>query len=443
MSNDIIVSSGYDPSLFKEYCNMPSRVIRGIKSCNLPSKAREIWEIVYDSGKYDLNREVYGLTIDKIQQIIGAKSRRTPEMHLATLVKLGYLEITPNYSESGRRLPNTYKPLIPQELLQKMADSTVKLSVIPRNPIIPRNVETEITPSLESYNFDSYHNSTYDDLGYPVEPDVSEHISRPSDISNECSSEVANEPNEASEAVMPTPAKNCGTYNYHEEVNININNCYSLSAKENEKEVVKIFPSIKQPQNINKACIKHMIKSEYLVEPKISDILTETQKRVIDEIISFWKFHRYVSSIKDCRDWIISTLLNPKALSGCGKSFLKKVNTIIKLIREKRFSKPFTIRYNEKEQYTTNQSKKLPANSVCSSQENGTCPEIPKSANEKWEKFRKQKIDELANKALTYEQEIDSNPTNKDLLKGIIDTIINQIKRIHSMTIWELEEHYA
>ncbi|MCX7124038.1 MAG: hypothetical protein NTV32_10350, partial [Gammaproteobacteria bacterium] len=174
MSNHITVSSGYDPNLFKEYCNIPSRVIRGIKSCNLPSKAREIWEVVYDSGKYDLNREVYGLTVDKIQQIIGAKSRRTPEMHLATLVKLGYLEITPNYSDSGRRLPNTYKPLIPQELLQKMTGNTVKLSVTPRNPIIPRNVEIAMTPNIESYNLDSYHSNTYDDIEYTKENNVVE-----------------------------------------------------------------------------------------------------------------------------------------------------------------------------------------------------------------------------------------------------------------------------
>ncbi len=294
MSNHITVSSGYDPNLFKEYCNIPSRVIRGIKSCNLPSKAREIWEVVYDSGKYDLNREVYGLTVDKIQQIIGAKSRRTPEMHLATLVKLGYLEITPNYSDSGRRLPNTYKPLIPQELLQKMTGNTVKLSVTPRNPIIPRNVEIAMTPNIESYNLDSYHSNTYDDLEYTkennvVELDLKEYFNSIFDISKEgeISPEIAYESTEAvmvPETVEPIPANFCGTYNYHED-NIDINNCYNSKddcfdtysktvQQSDAPKIVEYFPAKQKPQSLSKAVLRHMLEKPVKFEAHVTDTLT-------------------------------------------------------------------------------------------------------------------------------------------------------------------------
>ena len=86
--------------------------------------------------------------------------------------------------------------------------------------------------------------------------------------------------------------------------------------------------------------------------------LTQNQENVIKQIVSFWKNARYVSSASDCHDWIKAILLNPNALSACGNIFLKRINVVIKLIREQRFSKPFIQRYQDYAQYKANKAPK-------------------------------------------------------------------------------------
>ncbi len=88
-----------------------------------------------------------------------------------------------------------------------------------------------------------------------------------------------------------------------------------------------------------------MLTAPMQFEAHINKQLTHAQEAVIQTIIAFWKSARYVSSVQDCYDWIKSLLLNPNALSQCGNRFLQRINVINKLIREKRFSKPFVERY--------------------------------------------------------------------------------------------------
>ena len=330
MSSRSMGSIALDSPTLKEYCKFPSLLLRELKGyAKLSSGAKDIWEILYDLAKFDAQCEVE-VSIEKLREIRNCKSRRTIELNLKNLESHHFIKKIKSYSKIGSQLINTYQVLIPVEIAERINNSHQKVSIKPKNPIA--------TPTQTNKVFENdFMNTDFNDLDLPS-------IQEDMDVS------------------ATPPENNCGPFNDYFE-DININNCYSSSndfLKEPEKEIVEscifedeesntevlaYYPAKEKQASLGKAVLRHMLTAPIQFEAHINAQLTHAQEAVIQAIIAFWKAARYVSSVTDCYDWIKSLLLNPNALSQCGNRFLQRINVINKLIREKRFSKPFVERY--------------------------------------------------------------------------------------------------
>ena len=341
MSSRSMGSIALDSPTLREYCKFPSLLLRELKGyAKLSSGAKDIWEILYDLAKFDAQCEVE-VSIEKLREIRNCKSRRTIELNLKNLESHHFIKKIKSYSKIGSQLINTYQVLIPLEIAERINNSHQKVSIKPKNPITALSF---VDQRLDQAYFNPSQNINNDCLHTSFED-----IELPSSHEN------------MGDSVTP-PENNCGPFNDYFE-DININNCYSSSnefleetkkevvesciseTEESNTEVLEYYPAKDKPVSLGKAVLRHMLAAPIQFEAYISEQLTHAQEAVVQSIIAFWKSARYVSSVQDCYDWIKSLLLNPNALSQCGNRFLQRINVINKLIREKRFSKPFVERY--------------------------------------------------------------------------------------------------
>lgn len=347
-------SIALDSPTLKEYCKFPSLLLRELKGyAKLSSGAKDVWEILYDLAKFDTHCEVE-VSIEKLREIRNCKSRRTIELNLKNLESHHFIKKIKSYSKIGSQLINTYRVLIPIEIAERLTNSHKKVSIKPKNPIV--------TSTTQAKELEQDHSNTIESIESEWITTSFEGCELPSTREN------------ISFSTAP-PENNYGPFNdYLEEININ-NCCFSndevleeskqeivepciSKTEETHSEVLVYYPSKEKPASLGKAVLRHMLTAPIQFEAHINQQLTQAQEAVIEAIISFWKAARYVSSVRDCYDWIKSLLLNPKALSQCGNRFLQRINVINKLIREKRFSKPFVERYRSNTAYKTEQKQR-------------------------------------------------------------------------------------
>ena len=329
----------------KEYCNIPSLIFREMLSkSKIPSGAQKIWLLLFDLAKFDRKFEI-NITIKRLQQLLGYKSKRTVEMALKALEDFGLISRKANKDRIGKRLENTYI-LILDKLKGLLEISNRKMSVKPKNPINTIKNDVDFDYSVDE-------NYTHEE-GCLAE---SQHDSKPENIGDPDTH----------------PAKKFGAYNYTEYSNIN--NCcndYSSGNKEivdnfvlpsgkNEK-LECYFPAKQKPKSKAAATLRHMINQPVIFEKEVYDDLTSNQENVVNQIIGYLQAVKHispaVSAAKEEFEWIKATLLRLETFSNCGKSFLHRINVVIKLIREGRFSKPFAERYKSREEFYAQQKAK-------------------------------------------------------------------------------------
>ena len=85
---------------------------------------------------------------------------------------------------------------------------------------------------------------------------------------------------------------------------------------------------------------------------------------------------------------------------------MKKINVIIKLIREKRFSKPFVQRYHEYAQYKANKRPKSSLRPVDS---------LPQLNRSKEDTLRVERVTDLTNQMQSLQKKIADSVNNSDI----------------------------
>lgn len=327
--------SGFGSKL-KEYCNIPSLILReqlcrcvARSKVRLSAGARNLWLLLFDLAKFDKQAEV-GISIDKLQDLLGYRSRRSIEMNLKQLIDNKFIIRLNHYSNIGKQMINTYKVLLPKKLLTILENSNKKVSIKPKSP------KESIVPEIEKVGID-----------YAIQINESPEV----ELSDDSSLNPDN-----SIIPAPSPAKNCGPFNYPR--NMDINNCYTSNLDNVDKENLHVFyPAKEKPISMGRVVLRHCLDKVTIFEKKLGQFLTEKQEALVSKIIAFWTRSRYISAPKEAFEWITNALLNPKEYSQCGKDFLKKINTIFKAIREKRFTKPFTLRYQARERFRAIQNE--------------------------------------------------------------------------------------
>src|ERR1700677_2004073 len=281
----------------REYCNIPSILLRELKGLSkLPKTASDIWLILYDLCKFDLNKEVK-VSIKKLCTLV-ARERRTVESHLQNLEKLCFIKKVANYSKFGSQLINTYKVLIPQTLKSKISNSDKKLSIIPEHPL------SQLFTTNENFNeYDDQVKIIFDETSKPLNGSFSGLFPQESPNSSKVSisscSKIDVDPLEKllpiatcfsasqpylkpikAKRLLPPPAENCRPFNYPKDNNIN--NCYSSSLEKKElgfefereipaivdipakvqldTEVLEYYPAKQKAATPTKAVLRHALK---------------------------------------------------------------------------------------------------------------------------------------------------------------------------------------
>lgn len=186
------------------------------------------------------------------------------------------------------------------------------------------------------------------------------------------SADVAEALDQANLGCLNTPPANLTTplnKNLPEEVKYN--NCYNSKVDKDSSvdnsiappletnkpdEIVKYYPEMKQPQSLKEVVLRHVLTQPVAFELAINSSLSKAQEFVVKEVVNFWTARRYVSAPKVTFAWIKHMILSSDCVSRGGQDFLYKINCIIKLIRERRFSKPFEKRYEDLAAYKEDQA---------------------------------------------------------------------------------------
>src|ERR1700677_382927 len=322
MPNNSIGPASLGLPSHKEYLNYPSLILREVKSCKMLSDgAKHCWELLFDLSKFDQKRFIE-ISIKRIRHILAeSKSYRTIQRYLAQLAKYGFITIKKNFDSYGR-IENTYTIKIPELINTKIENRADKIFIkstkLPSKPLNPRY--DKFVQGNKELNIKDNNNCCFSDLEEKEEEYFEEEGAVSGDLPTEIKSDVA---------------------------------------------VLEYYPAKLQPSTPTKAVLRHALKHAVKFEATVNEKLTQAQESVVKQVISFWTALRYVSAPKECFDWIQAVLLNPQALSRCGNSFLKKMNVIFKMIREKRFSKPFAQRYREKTDYQKEQKPVKPKVQSC------------------------------------------------------------------------------
>lgn len=142
------------------------------------------------------------------------------------------------------------------------------------------------------------------------------------------------------------------------------NNCCSLDSKEEfqqaqkyfkpHSKILEIWPSKEKPDHKREFLLKHCLSKKYFVEKDLSNALTPTQNEVVADVAATFA---YGGGATELSQWLVQTIVNPRAFSNSSESFIHKLNAVITKLRIGSYTRPYALRYNARTEELARQEK--------------------------------------------------------------------------------------